>query len=135
MRRWLRALAAAGSTSGLAIVINIATDLMRSVWAWLAVAALTAASAGFTAWLDRPDAHGARRPTATDEPAHKTHNGSTGNPLGPLAQTSDVTGTATVNDAPRHIRQTAIAFGNSSIRQAGGNITANRVSRSDWQSE
>jgi len=40
-------------TSGIAIVINLATDWKTNPWAWLAVVVLTAATAGVALWLNK----------------------------------------------------------------------------------
>jgi hypothetical protein len=44
--------------SGLAIVINLATEWKRDLWPWVVVAALTVATAAVALWLARAEATG-----------------------------------------------------------------------------
>lgn len=54
-------IATAAVSSGVAIVINLATEWKTNIWAWAAVAALTLVAAALSLWL-------ARRPDASAPP-------------------------------------------------------------------
>jgi hypothetical protein len=122
MRWWLTSLVTATVGAGLAIVVNVATDLKHDLWAWVAVAVLTVASATATAWSSKrstaAEAGGGSTVAERPDVAHPTHNETSGTVSGSVIQV----GTVTVADSTRPRNQTAVGFGNSVIQQAGGDI-------------
>jgi hypothetical protein len=119
--RWGWALIVAVVTSGLAVAINLATDLKDSWWAWLAVATLTVASGGISAWLLPSDAPHTTPPAPTEQQP-STSNQISGTVQGSAIQSGTISGPVTVTDHSGPITQNAVASDNATIQQAGRDI-------------
>lgn len=98
VRRWVSALVVSTVAAGLAVAVNVATDLKHNMWAWLAVGALTLTGAVVTAWTRRAEAH--RDPaTGTVQATGGVANVITGQVRGHVVQTGS-TGSVTFGNAP-----------------------------------
>lgn len=101
LRVVLPTVAVAVLTSGVAIVINMATDGRAGVWSWLAVVVLTGLSAAAAIWLRVAEQSFPAEPSPSVEQA-----------LGPAPHDTP---------APPSVQQSAVVTGGS-VQQAGGNI-------------
>ncbi|ASO23090.1 hypothetical protein FHR81_003752 [Actinoalloteichus hoggarensis] len=134
MRRWWQALATALVVTGGGIAVNVATESLDNVLAWVAVVVLTLAGAGVTLWTQRDSGRqdggsdaekAARRGTPETPPSAPVHNSISGTVGGSVVQARDITGGIVVNDASPTLHQHAEAAGNAEIQQAGGDIIRN----------
>ncbi|AOS66083.1 hypothetical protein [Actinoalloteichus hymeniacidonis] len=128
MRRWWQALAAALVVTGGGIAVNIATESVDNVLAWVAVGVATLAGAGITLWTGRDDGkqHSAEDAPAGEPHGRTTHNSIHGDVSGSVIQAGEVRGGVSFNSPPRTVQQRAEARDNAVIQQAGGDINRNR---------
>ncbi|APU17944.1 MULTISPECIES: hypothetical protein [Actinoalloteichus] len=129
MRRWWQALATALVVTGGGIAVNVATESLDNVLAWVAVVVLTLAGAGVTLWTqrdsgrDRAASAGQESPDAAPQAPAPVQNSISGEVGGSVVQGRDIEGGIVVNDTPRTVHQHAEAAGNAVVQQAGGDIT------------
>jgi hypothetical protein len=100
--RWIWVTVSTGVTSCIGIAINLATELRTNVWAWLAVAVLTAVAGMVSYKLTQPE-------SSQQEPASKAITGERN-----LAATVEA-------KRDGHVQQ-ATGYGRARIQQAGGDI-------------
>jgi hypothetical protein len=112
MARWVWPTAAGVVTSATGVVINVATDLKTSPWAWVVLVLLTA-SGVLIAMRVQP------APSPVPASSGGVHNSFSGTVHGPVIQAGSI---GSIGYTDRSVNQTATAHENSTIHQAGRDI-------------
>lgn len=120
MARWAWPTAAGVVTSATGVVINLATDREGSPWAWAAVVLLTACGIVIALRAQPTPQTPSSGVPSSEVPSSGVHNELTisGTATGPVIQVGRV---GAIHD--HSVNQTATAHENSTIHQAGRDIT------------
>lgn len=124
MRRWAILGSVAAVTCGFGLLVILATALADHAWAWVAVALLTVGATGLAPLLAQPPgAGGTGNNGRTVSERARTTNDISGDVTGQAIQAGKISGSVNLADQHIQVTQQATATGNSSIRQAGRDIT------------